>query len=201
MDGAQALGAIPIDLNDINPDFYTTCGHKWLFGPEGTGVLYVNKERLHMCKSHYVGAYSDSKFDLKTQTFELKDSAARMDYGTRNVSLTVGLGEAIDLAEEIGMDRISARGKELAEYFIAKVKDKQWLEIITPISNNKFNSIVTFRLRDKDNLTIVKNLRDEKAIFIRGIYENDLNLIVHLVSVLTFQTLPVHDQVKIARFQ
>ncbi len=43
IDGAQAVGMIPVNITDINPDFYVTSGHKWLFGSKGTGILYINE--------------------------------------------------------------------------------------------------------------------------------------------------------------
>ncbi|MGB0851178.1 MAG: aminotransferase class V-fold PLP-dependent enzyme, partial [Bacteroidia bacterium] len=73
IDGAQAFGAIPIDLGDINPDFYVTSGHKWLFGPKGTGVLFMNRKFLLNNPPHFAGAYSDSKFDLSSKTLDFLD--------------------------------------------------------------------------------------------------------------------------------
>ena len=174
IDGAQALGMIPTDLADIDPDFYTTCGHKWLFGPEGSGILYVNKNRLPSCKSHYMGAYSDSEFNLQKQKMVLVKSASRMEYGTRNTPLIIGLGEAVDVATTIGVEKIAKRGKELADYFLEKISSIKNIKIITPLSENAYCSIITIKIKGKDNLNISKQLND-KALFIRGIYENDLN--------------------------
>jgi selenocysteine lyase/cysteine desulfurase len=166
IDGAQALGMIPIDLSEINPDFYTTCGHKWLFGPEGTGILFINKRILPSCRSHYVGAYSDSQFNLRTETFELKESASRMDYGTRNTPLILGLGEAIDLANNIGIKMISKRGKALADYFVQKIDTIPEIDILTSLRQSSYYSIITIRMRDKDNLKIAYDLGQKKSIFI-----------------------------------
>src|SRR6202034_1678113 len=46
LDGAQALGAIPVDVQDLGGDYYAASGQKWLCGPEGSGCLYVRPDRL-----------------------------------------------------------------------------------------------------------------------------------------------------------
>ncbi len=44
VDGAQALGHVPVDVRALGCDAYAACGHKWLLGPKGTGLLYISKD-------------------------------------------------------------------------------------------------------------------------------------------------------------
>jgi selenocysteine lyase/cysteine desulfurase len=50
LDGAQSFGAIPIDVHDLNCDFYSFCGHKYIMAPQGTGALYIRKDRIDWLK-------------------------------------------------------------------------------------------------------------------------------------------------------
>jgi len=196
IDGAQALGSVAIDLQNIDPDFYTTCGHKWLFGPYGTGILFINKRVLPICRTQYVGAYSDAKFNLQTKTLKYKNSADRLEYGTRNVPNICGLGEAIDFSNNLGIQKIEARGKELTDYLISKLKQRTNYKILTPISEGKYNSILTIKILDTDNLQMARELKPEKTIFIRGVYENNLNAL--RVSLSIFNTTTDIDNLLIA---
>jgi len=63
VDGAQSAGAIPLDLEDLDVDFYAISGQKWLCGPEGTGALYVRPDRLADLQPTFVGYSSFEKQD------------------------------------------------------------------------------------------------------------------------------------------
>ncbi|WKD84744.1 Isopenicillin N epimerase [Polaribacter huanghezhanensis] len=196
IDGAQALGMFSIDLTDIQPDFYTSSGHKWLFGPKGTGVFYMHKKWIKKLNPVFVGAYSDSKYDLNSLTMEYRDSVQREEYGTRNAAISLGLGSAIEFISEIGIENVAKRGRELANYFRKGLKDIVEIEILTP-ENEKFSaSMITFKIHGKDNLKINQQLNSEYKIRLRGIYENNLNSI--RVSFAIFNTFKEIDNLLIA---
>lgn len=196
VDGAQALGMFPIDLSDMDPDFYTTSGHKWLFGPKGTGVLYIKKSIREKYDPTYVGAYSDKTYDLNSLTMTYRLSAQREEYGTRNAPNIIGLGTAIDFMEEIGMENVAKRGRELANYFRKGLTQFEAIEILTPVEENYSASILTFKIAGLDNLELNQKLNSEKGIRLRGIYENDLNAI--RVSFAVFNSFEEIDQLLVA---
>jgi L-cysteine/cystine lyase len=80
LDGAQALGAIHVDVNALGVDYYAGSGQKWLCGPEGSGALYVKPSRLEELEPPMpgYGALADSEHALSS---ELADGAARFDDG------------------------------------------------------------------------------------------------------------------------
>jgi selenocysteine lyase/cysteine desulfurase len=177
VDGAQALGMFPIDLHDMNPDFYTSSGHKWLLGPKGTGVLYINKERLKELAPVYAGAYTDSEYNLETQTLKYRLSAQREEYGTRNTPMVLGLSQAIDFMNDIGMENVARRGRELSLRFRSGVKELTNIDILTPENEQYSASILTFRIKGIDNLELNQKISRDHKVRLRGIYENDLNAI------------------------
>jgi len=175
IDGAQSLGMFPIDLRDINPDFYASSGHKWLFGPKGTGVLFINKNIIEHINPVFAGAYTDTKFDLNSLTMEYRKSAQREEYGTRNTPITLGLGSAFDFINAIGIDNIAKRGRELVTRFRKSIASTPEIEILTPESDIYSASMITIKIKGKDNLKINPTLNKEKNLRMRGIYENNIN--------------------------
>ena len=175
IDGAQSLGMFPIDLRNINPDFYASSGHKWLFGPKGTGILFINKNIIEHISPVFAGAYTDSKFDLNSLTMEYRNSAQREEYGTRNTPITLGLGSAFDFINTIGIDNVAKRGRELVTRFRKGIKNTPEIEILTPESDLYSASMITIRIKNIDNLKLNPLLNKEKKLRMRGIYENNIN--------------------------
>lgn len=196
VDGAQALGMFPINLTDMNPDFYTSSGHKWLFGPKGTGVLYMNKKWIKKLNPVFAGAYTDSKFDLNSLTMEYRDSVQREEYGTRNAAISLGLGSAIEFINTIGIENVEKRGRELANYFRKGLSKLPEIEILTPETVEFSASMLTFRMKGKDNLKLNQQISGDYKIRLRGIYENNLNAI--RVSFAVFNSFKEIDNLLVA---
>ncbi|MGB1038098.1 MAG: aminotransferase class V-fold PLP-dependent enzyme, partial [Bacteroidia bacterium] len=139
------------------------------------GVLFMNRKFLLNNPPHFAGAYSDSRFDLSSKTLDFLDVASREEYGTRNYPIIAGLGSAVEFIESIGIDRIEKRGKELSSLFKNKISSNPNIEYLSPTEDSCKSSIVTFRIKNKDNLEISRSIRKTKKLRIRGIYENNLN--------------------------
>ena len=110
LDGAQSLGAIPVDLQDLACDFFVSNGHKWLCGPKGTGILYVRRDQLDALTLSAVGAGTFEEFTWDGENFhyDLKPSARRFEFGTRNQAALVGLRTAIAWLHELGLPNVYA---------------------------------------------------------------------------------------------
>ncbi|MEL6537518.1 MAG: aminotransferase class V-fold PLP-dependent enzyme [Bacteroidota bacterium] len=175
LDGAQALGMYPVDLQDIQPDIYYGSGHKWLFGPKGTGVLYINPNSIERMQPSYVGAYSDSVFDLQNLHQEYRQVAQREEYGTRNTGITLGLGAAVDFLAGIGMDTVVKYQKELTDQLREAVSALPGAEILSPTHPDFTSALFTFRFANHDYQEVQQALREKHGIIVRGIYEANLN--------------------------
>jgi len=105
VDGAHAIGQIPLDLHDMGCDFYGSSPHKWLMAPKGTGFLYIREARLKDLWAHTATA-NWNNYDLKAYRFSW--------IGTSNLSIMVGLRAAIEFFNQVGPERIYARQHELA---------------------------------------------------------------------------------------
>jgi len=131
IDGAQAVGMIPVNLNALGCDSYAISGHKWLGGPHETGVFYLRADRLEAVALTGVGAHSADMPHLPGE-LRAEPAAARHEYGTRNAGLVTGLLEAVRLQEEIGRDRIAAHGRELSTRLLTELSRVPDISVLTP---------------------------------------------------------------------
>lgn len=113
LDGAQAIPHLPVDVRELDCDFYVFSGHK-LFGPTGIGVLYGKREWLEQMPPYQGGGDM-----IKSVTFErtiYNDLPYKFEAGTPHVAGVVGLGAAIDYVNGVGLERAAAYEHELLEY-------------------------------------------------------------------------------------
>jgi L-cysteine/cystine lyase len=107
VDGAQAAGAIPVDLQELGCDFYTVSAQKWLLGPEATGALFVRPERVEELRMTFPSYLSWQFPDYVPQA-----GAKRFDSGWIPAGSLAGLAESLAFADEGGSERFGhARAK------------------------------------------------------------------------------------------
>ena len=124
LDGSQAIVHLEVDVKSIGCDFYTFTGHK-LFGPTGTGVLYVNKKRIEEMVPFIGGGEMIKNVSKDDVTFN--QSPFLFEAGTPGIAEIIGLGAAIDFV--LSFDRKSVLEYEisLSEYARAKLQKLDWL--------------------------------------------------------------------------
>ncbi len=123
VDGIQSVGAFPIDVVKANVDFLAADSHKWQLGLPGIGIAYVRREVLARIRPSVVGWKSvKNPLDFDHLHFELREDAAKLEEGTQSFATILGMGAALDLLDEVGIDRIAAHISawlEEAERFLA----------------------------------------------------------------------------------
>jgi len=147
IDGAHGAGVFDLDLTQLGCDLYAGCCHKWLLGPSGTGFVYVREEMLERMQPLFIGAGSDTSWDLFSNppTLEYIASAHRFDYGTQSASLMKGVSAAVAFHLEIGKEKIEARVRELNQYLFDGLTDlTDKLEIVTPAEPQSRISMLAF---------------------------------------------------------
>ncbi|MBV9406148.1 MAG: aminotransferase class V-fold PLP-dependent enzyme [Acidobacteriaceae bacterium] len=106
LDGAHAVGHIPVDVRAIGCDAYVGCFHKWLLAPPGNGFLYVRSERAQDVWSTLASAQWDNH----------EDEGYRFSQrGTGSLSMLVGMEAALDFHESLGPERVQQRVKLLGD--------------------------------------------------------------------------------------
>lgn len=104
VDGCQAISHMPVDVQDIDADFYAFSGHK-LYGPTGIGALYGRREVLESMPPYQGGGDMILSVSFDGTTF--REPPFRFEAGTPPIAQAVGLGAAIDYVSAIGMDNIA----------------------------------------------------------------------------------------------
>ncbi len=115
LDGAHAVGLIPVDVKEIGANYYSGCGHKWLLAPQGTGFLYVDEDYIDSLELGWIGANSTETWNLDTLEFAPLNSAAKFEFGTRDRAVFGALSVAIRSAKEIGIENIAERSWKLTK--------------------------------------------------------------------------------------
>jgi L-cysteine/cystine lyase len=113
LDAAQGIGAVPIDLDALGCDFYAGSGQKWLCGPEGSGCLYVRRERRDELTVPWpgYGSLADAQHALDSPPAE---TAARFDHGFPPGMRSAWALASIGVFQEAGWDWVHARAADLA---------------------------------------------------------------------------------------
>ena len=127
IDGAQAIHHTPVDVQELDADFYVFSAHK-MYGPTGVGVLYGKEELLNDMKPYQGGGDM-----IKSVTFEkttYNDLPHKFEAGTPNIAGGIGLGAAIDFIESVGFDFIEKHEAELVRFAISELKNIKDLRFI-----------------------------------------------------------------------
>ena len=113
IDGAQAAPHMPVDVQDLDCDFYAFSGHK-AFGPTGIGVLFGKASLLDAMPPWQGGGDMIRSVTFEKTTFN--DPPYKFEAGTPHIAGAIGLGAAIDYVTTIGLDRVAAWEHELLVY-------------------------------------------------------------------------------------
>jgi cysteine desulfurase/selenocysteine lyase len=113
VDGSQGAVHLPVDVRDLDCDFYTFTGHK-IYGPTGIGVLY-GKRALLAAMPPFLGG-GEMIRDVSTDMVTYGDPPHRYEAGTPPIVQAIGLGAALKYVQGIGRDRIAVHEATLAAY-------------------------------------------------------------------------------------
>ena len=127
VDGAQAVAHIPVDVTDLDCDFYAFSGHK-MYGPTGVGVLYARAKRQREMEPARFGGGMIKEVYEDNSTWA--QGAEKFEAGTPPIAQVIGLGAAIDFMTEIGIKNIVDHEKELTEYLLSEIQKIEWLKIM-----------------------------------------------------------------------
>ena len=177
-DAAQSAGQFPIDLREMDPDFYLATGHKWLLGGWGVGMMYVKSEWITRLNVSWTGSLA-STWDRRTDGLEFLDSAHRFEFGGRHMPLYNGMAKGIELVHSVGLDNVQARVGELAGRLKSAIDEVPGATLRSPDSPEMSTGIVTFSVDGMTGVEVSKQMRERwRIIGRRALAETAMRLCV-----------------------
>jgi selenocysteine lyase/cysteine desulfurase len=145
VDAIQGLGAFPIDVRECHIDALAADGHKWLLGPEGCGILYVNKALQGRIQPVEFGWTNVAGYnDYASRDMTLRQDAGRYECGTLNTIGCFGLKASIELLLEVGPGKIAPVVQNLGDRIAEGVLRKGY-EVLGNRTPETGAGIVSFR--------------------------------------------------------
>lgn len=139
IDGAQGVSHLPVDVQDLDCDFYCFSGHK-MYAPMGVGILYGKENLLDKLPPYQMGGEMIRDVFLDHTTFN--ELPFKFEAGTPNVAGVMGLGAAISYLQEIGMDKIAAYEEHLLRYATRRILEIDGIRLIGTAPNKA--SLISF---------------------------------------------------------
>jgi len=135
VDGAHALGQVPININDLNPDFYTSNGHKWLLTSKAAAFLYVKSEHHSLIHPTVISNQYGNELDIQT----------RFEYtGTRDYSAFLSFSSALELRRQLTDKRVMEYNNKLCLEAANKMSEA-W-NTTRPIPDHMTASMINVRI-------------------------------------------------------
>jgi L-cysteine/cystine lyase len=145
VDGAQAVGAIPVAVESIGADFYAVPSQKWLLGPEGTGALWASDRAIESAAQSTTGWYSFEQLQLDGSAAYHRD-ARRFEGSNYHKPSVVGFARSCGwLSMYVGLPWVHERGQRLARAAAHRLAEIDGVEVVTP--RERMATLVSFRIR------------------------------------------------------
>ncbi len=163
VDGSQAAVHMPVDVQDIDCDFYAITGHK-LYGPSGSGAIYIKKSRMAEMRPFLGGG--DMIREVSKDNVVYNDAPMKFEAGTPGIVQTIGLGVALDYMMGIGLDNIAAHESALRDYTVGRLAGLNWLQVqgTTPTKA----AIFSFTLDGAAHAHDISTILDKKGVAVRA---------------------------------
>ncbi|MGB1005568.1 MAG: cysteine desulfurase [Thalassobaculaceae bacterium] len=127
IDGCQGITHMPVDVRDLDCDFYAFSGHK-LYGPSGAGVLYGKAALLEAMPPYQSGGDMIERVTFEKSTWA--ELPHKFEAGTPAIAQAIGLGAAVDYVSKVGMAAIAAHEQELLTYTTQRLASVPGLRLI-----------------------------------------------------------------------
>lgn len=143
IDGAQSIPHMPVDVQELDADFYVFSGHK-VYGPTGVGVLYGKEDWLDRLPPYQGGGEMIQHVSFERTTFN--ELPFKFEAGTPDYIGTTALARALDYVTALGMDRIAAHEHDLTTYAMERLRQVPGMRIFGEAAEK--GSVISFLVGD-----------------------------------------------------
>lgn len=165
VDAIQSLGALPFDVQSCQADFVMADGHKWMLGPEGLAVLYVNKDQLNQIKLNQFGWHMiQNQGDFDQREWQPAGSARRFECGSPNMLGIHALNASLSLLQKIGMNVIESKIIDNVIYINEKINKSNKLTRLPHHMDELKSGIITFAHKACEGSTVYQYLMKNNVI-------------------------------------
>ncbi len=168
VDAIQTLGAFPMSVDNI--DFLCADSHKWMLGPCGAGIFYVQPDRQELLRPPLLGSWNVvSPQFIAQEDIRFHPGARRYESGTLNLPGILGMGAAMELILDVGVENIAARIREWRKTFLGAVRPLGWRLCIEEVDQDPATpdetrtGIIAITHPDKDMAALAKKLEENNV--------------------------------------
>jgi len=163
VDAIQSLGMVPMDVKAFHIDFLSADAHKWLLGPEGIGIFYCSNGLAGRLSPPLIGWKSvRNELAFDRPDFLLKTNCLRFEEGSMNLLGIFGLGAALDLLFEVGIEQIEQRVLDLGDLILQEA-EKRGYRALTPVARHERGGNITVS-GDFDPARVRDALREKRIM-------------------------------------
>lgn len=160
VDAIQGLGAYPFDVRAMNIQAFAADGHKWMLGPEGCGVLYVQPDWQDRIEPVEFGWTTVKGYvDYASRDMTVRTDAGRYECGTLNTIGCFGLRASLELLLEVGVGNVSRQVTLLTGILVDGAREKGY-EILGRRTPETASGIVSIRKAQVDSRLVWSRLKD-----------------------------------------
>ena len=169
LDGAQAAGHIALDVKDIDCDFYSIAGQKWLLGPEGTGALYIKKDMIPQIQPVKVAGRAVVSRETPYEFEPLTDSIDKFIITSHSSPLRAGMLQAVKYVRDAGLEDIEAKDLRLAATLKSLLSEIPGAKVLSSLEPGTSSGLVTFTLEGWEPEKVVAHLWGQHRIICRQV--------------------------------
>ena len=163
VDGSQGSVHAPVDVQDIDCDFYAITGHK-LYGPSGSGAIYCKADRMAEMQPFIGGG--DMIKEVSKEAVVYNDPPMKFEAGTPGIVQTIGLGVALEYLMDLGMDNVAAHEAGLRDYAMQKFNGLNWMQVQGTTPDKA--AIFSFTLDGAAHAHDISTILDKKGVAVRA---------------------------------
>jgi selenocysteine lyase/cysteine desulfurase len=160
VDGAHMDGQVHVNLAELGCDYFTGSPHKWMFAPAGCGLLYGRDTALDKLWPAVCNSGWDNATGMHAARFIM--------VGTNNRAIFDGMIAGLRFLKALGPEAVYARQHHLARLAVQKVRERSYVELVTPDDDRMFGAMLSIRFKESELTKLFTTMREENIYVIGG---------------------------------